>query len=295
MQPETYVAAANPAPSIDSPVQVLFCGASQTRPNHLLGPKVVDYYLLHLIEEGQGTFTNEWTSYSLSAGDGFLIHPEQLISYGSHSENPWRYRWIAFTGIGASSIVAEAGFDLHHPVIHACNVEKFSQHFINVLAAFQQRQGHAHLLSLGHLYMLLAEAEDTLKETAIPLESESGLQYIVKQMIQTMTSQYAYPVSIEEMSKSMGYNRAYLSRIFKKQIGVSPVTYLLRLRMDKARLLLRERPDLSTQQIAASVGMPDALYFSRQFSRLHGRPPSSYRKMTAGDLNGSALIQDSEH
>ncbi|MNT37533.1 Arabinose operon regulatory protein [compost metagenome] len=101
-----------------------------------------------------------------------------------------------------------------------------------------------------------------------------------------MASQYAYPVSIEQMSASMGYNRAYLSRIFKQQIGVSPVTYLLKLRMDKARELLRDRPELSIEQVAASVGLPDALYFSRQFSRLQGRSPSSYRKsVTESDVS----------
>ena len=81
-------------------------------------------------------------------------------------------------------------------------------------------------------------------------------------MIQYMSTQYAYPVSIEQMSESLGYNRAYLSRIFKQETGLTPVTYLLKLRIDKSRQLLRERPDLSIEQVSASVGMPDALYFS---------------------------------
>ncbi|MNP73242.1 HTH-type transcriptional activator RhaS [compost metagenome] len=84
------------------------------------------------------------------------------------------------------------------------------------------------------------------------------------------------------MCSSLGYNRAYLSRIFKKETGLTPVTYLLKLRIDKSRQLLRERPELSIEQIAASVGLADALYFSRQFRRFHGESPSAYRKNASG-------------
>jgi AraC-like DNA-binding protein len=97
-------------------------------------------------------------------------------------------------------------------------------------------------------------------------------------MIQYMSTQYAHPVSIEQMSASLGYNRAYLSRIFKQETGLSPVTYLLKLRIDKSRQLLRERPDLSIEQVSASVGLPDALYFSKQFKRFHGEAPTLYRE-----------------
>ncbi|MOA13682.1 HTH-type transcriptional regulator CdhR [compost metagenome] len=128
----------------------------------------------------------------------------------------------------------------------------------------------------------MAEAEEALiHESALPA-GESGIQRIVKQMIHYMSSQYAHPVSIEQMCSSLGYNRAYLSRIFKKETGTTPVTYLLKLRIDKSRQLLRERPELSIEQIASSVGLTDALYFSRQFRRFHGESPSQYRKNAAG-------------
>jgi AraC-like DNA-binding protein len=93
-------------------------------------------------------------------------------------------------------------------------------------------------------------------------------------MIHYMSSQYAHPVSIEQMCGSLGYNRAYLSRVFKQETGLSPVTYLLKLRIEKSSQLLRERPELSVEQVAASVGLTDALYFSRQFKRFCGQSPS---------------------
>ena len=65
---------------------------------------------------------------------------------------------------------------------------------------------------------------------------------------------------------------------------MTPITYLLKLRIDQSKR--RERPDLSIEQVSASVGLTDPLYFSRQFKRLVGRSPTRYRKDI---LSSSAL------
>lgn len=282
MQQETYSAAANPEVPENNDLHIMFAGESQTRPDHRVGPKVYDYYLLHFVEEGTGTFQTEFGVYHLHSGDGFLIHPDQLVSYASDPLTPWRYRWIAFAGEQASELLERAGLTPKQPVIHAPEDTRIPLLLQEVLKAFRSKKSSSHLFSLGCLYLVISEAEEShIKESTLP-SGESPVQKIVKQMIHYISSQYAHHVSIEEMCRSLGYNRAYLSRIFKKETGLTPVTYLLKLRIDKSRQLLRERPELSIEQIAASVGLNDALYFSRQFRRFHGQSPSEYRRSTSG-------------
>ena len=79
------------------------------------------------------------------------------------------------------------------------------------------------------------------------------------------------------MAQHLGYTRAYLSRIFKQHTSVSPATFLLKFRVDKARLLMRERSELTLEQIASSAGFHDPLYFSKQFRRFYEMSPSNYR------------------
>ncbi|WP_440111863.1 AraC family ligand binding domain-containing protein [Paenibacillus sp. QZ-Y1] len=272
----SYSVASNPVYYEKGALHVLFAGASQTLPGHALGPKLFDYYLLHYVEKGAGTFRTELHTYELSAGDCFLIHPGQLVSYQSHSRNPWQYRWMAFTGSQAAQHTEKAGFRPEKSVFHAG--PSISDWLSVMQNAFAERKESSHFTSLGTLYMILAEAQNHLSQGATLIPGESSIRRTVKQMIQYMSTQYAYPVSIEQMSASLGYNRAYLSRIFKQETGLSPVTYLLKLRIDKSRQLLRERPDLSIEQVSASVGLPDALYFSKQFKRFHGEAPSLYRE-----------------
>ncbi|MNO53265.1 HTH-type transcriptional activator Btr [compost metagenome] len=280
--PETYSAAANPEVFEASDLHVLFAGESQTMADHRLGPKVYDYFLLHCVEQGRGSFRTEFAHYELGQHDCFLIQPDQLVSYASDDRQPWRYRWIAFTGERASELITHAGFTPQLPVFRSGQDSKIPELLEAVLQSFRSKKPSSHLSSLGCLHLIMAEAEEALiHESALPA-GESGIQRIVKQMIHYMSSQYAHPVSIEQMCSSLGYNRAYLSRIFKKETGTTPVTYLLKLRIDKSRQLLRERPELSIEQIASSVGLTDALYFSRQFRRFHGESPSQYRKNAAG-------------
>lgn len=274
----SYSVASNPVTYENGSLHVLFAGESQTKPSHALGPKIYDYYLLHYVESGKGTYKTEQRTYHLKKGDLFLIHPSQLVSYKSDDTDPWRYRWIAFTGTEADEQVRHTGFTLDLPVSSAGEQEQFSTLLGLMQQAFYDKKENAHLTALGCLYFVFALAKERLLlESALPL-TNAKVGGTVKQMIQYMSTQYAHPISIEQMCTTLGYNRAYLSRIFKKETGLSPVTYLLKLRIDKSRQLLRERPELSVEQVSASVGLPDALYFSRQFKRFYKQSPTAYRK-----------------
>jgi AraC-like DNA-binding protein len=277
----TYSVGSNPVYYDKQNLHVLFAGESQTLPVHQAGPKIYDYYLLHFIESGFGHFTTEHRKYALGPGDCFLIHPGQLVSYVSDQEQPWRYRWAAFTGADADELVLQAGFSPQQPVLTTEEGTVIPGAVAGMMQSFYANKESAHLTSLGYLYLIIGEAAERHLSSSRLAGAESQVKRTVKQMIHYMASQYAHPVSIEQMCGSLGYNRAYLSRIFKQETGLSPVTYLLKLRIEKSRQLLRERPELSVEQVAASVGLTDALYFSRQFKRFCSQSPTSYRLATA--------------
>lgn len=281
----TYSVGSNPVYYDKQNLHVLFAGESQTLPIHQAGPKIYDYYLLHFIESGSGVFRTEHHTYELGAGDCFLIHPGQLVSYISDKEQPWRYRWAAFTGSEAESLVLQTGFTPQKTVLSTPKDSIITVALSGIMRAFNANKESAHLTSLGYLYLIVGEAADLLSTFSRLPGAESQVKRTVKQMIHYMASQYAHPVSIEQMCDSLGYNRAYLSRVFKQETGLSPVTYLLKLRIEKSRQLLRERPELSVEQVAASVGLTDALYFSRQFKRFCAQSPTSYRITTARPMD----------
>ncbi|TYP70312.1 AraC family transcriptional regulator [Paenibacillus methanolicus] len=279
-RPFSYTVVSNPVPNSHGDLYVLFSGESQTKPAHRIGPKVYDYFLMHHVLSGSGTFTAGGETYPLGAGHTFLIRPEQLISYASDERDPWRYRWIAFEGRHAAELLAVTGLTGASPVAHAREASRrIAVLFRSIERTFRSGGGVAHLRAAGYLQLLLAElgAADGEGGRAPDRQGGDG-EALISQVIRYLSTQYAEPVSIEMMADTLGYNRAYLSRLFKQRTGMTPVTFLLKLRIDKARQLLRERPELTIEQIASSVGIQDALYFSKQFKRFYDMSPSAYRE-----------------
>ena len=70
----------------------------------------------------------------------------------------------------------------------------------------------------------------------------------------------------------------YISRLFKNEVGDTPINYLISLRMKEAEQLLLAQPDASVQDIAKSVGYEDAYHFSKVFKKHFGISPSNFRK-----------------
>lgn len=106
----------------------------------------------------------------------------------------------------------------------------------------------------------------------VPIEENKQVQDAVDWLLLN----YAKPVSIGKLARALGYHRTHLSKMFKLQTGTSPMQFLLQIRMEQARLLLCT--PLSIKQIAYSTGFSDPLYFSRQFKKSFGQPPSTYRR-----------------
>ncbi|MCQ6558834.1 AraC family transcriptional regulator [Paenibacillus mendelii] len=276
-RPFTYSVVSNPTPHQHGDLYVLFSGESQTRPRHRIGPKVVDFYLMHHVLSGRGVFTVADNQYELHEGQTFLIRPEQLISYAAHETDPWQYRWIAFEGRQAAEL-ARPFLDRDQPVVDTGSNPRIGVLYRNIERSFRLGGEAAHLRSVGYLHLLFAEFSSVLQEPSAGTVRPGGDEELFQQVIRYLSTQYAEPVSIERMADMLGYNRAYLSRLFKRRTGMTPITFLLKLRVDKARLLLRERQELTVEQIAASAGFQDPLYFSKQFKRFYGQSPSAYRE-----------------
>jgi transcriptional regulator GlxA family with amidase domain len=78
----------------------------------------------------------------------------------------------------------------------------------------------------------------------------------------------------------MRLSTRHLSRLFNREIGITPATWVEEVRISAARRLL-ERGHESPKQIAAHCGFGDADTFRRAFARNVGVTPAEYRKQFA--------------
>lgn len=93
-----------------------------------------------------------------------------------------------------------------------------------------------------------------------------------------ISEHYAKPITSEHLCKQLGIGRSKLFKLSQELYGCGISTQLRKLRMEKARTLLLDRPDLSITQIASECGYGDYNYFISVFSRTYGKSPNVLRK-----------------
>ncbi len=90
-------------------------------------------------------------------------------------------------------------------------------------------------------------------------------------------------LSLSFTAKHLYINPSYLSRMFKKEIGISFVEYITKIRMEKAIELLR-KGELKVFEIADCIGISDSNYFSTCFKKYFGVSVSEYKKYINNNL-----------
>ena len=87
----------------------------------------------------------------------------------------------------------------------------------------------------------------------------------------------AEKLSLTAVAKAAHMNAAYFCRVFKKTTGVGFSEYLSRLRIERAKWLLRDR-SLRISEAAFAVGFGSMAQFNRAFKKLVGQSPSTFRE-----------------
>ncbi|SHJ52538.1 two-component system, response regulator YesN [Geosporobacter subterraneus DSM 17957] len=118
---------------------------------------------------------------------------------------------------------------------------------------------------------LLEKIYDTVfreNETNLNRELEIILHYIEKNFHKGIT--------LEDVAKHVGLSPFYLSKLFKKQVGINFIEYVTKKKIDKAKDLLVQT-NLPVINIALELGFHEPNYFSKVFKKVEGITPSQYR------------------
>ena len=95
-----------------------------------------------------------------------------------------------------------------------------------------------------------------------------------------MEENFADPnLSAASLAERFGVSASYLSRAFKRQTGDTPIDYLHKCRLNRAKALLRDTT-ASVKDIAQAVGYPDSGALLRQMRKYEGVTPGQYRAST---------------
>ena len=121
------------------------------------------------------------------------------------------------------------------------------------------------LLELLFLYMFKSIQDNSISDYDI-----------VEKTIRYVQDNYMNHLSVAEIASVSHISPSYLSRVMKKQMGMSPMKYVNTIRIEVSKRLLKER--IPIDKISTLVGIEDPKYFSKVFKSFTGISPSDYRR-----------------
>ena len=107
--------------------------------------------------------------------------------------------------------------------------------------------------------------------------SDTGVNFTkISKALQYIETNYANDISVKDIADTVGMSPDYMSKQFKKLVGVGPAEYCRNFRMAKAMELLKTS-ELTVAEVAEQLGFCDTSVFSRQFKQVLGVSHTSFR------------------
>lgn len=109
---------------------------------------------------------------------------------------------------------------------------------------------------------------------------------LLSEILAFMNKHIAEPITIEEICHEFFISRSSLQALFKTHLNSSPKNYLLNIKLQKSKELIRQN-QYTISEIAYMLGFSSIHYFSRLFKKYFNTTPSAYARKIAENQNSS--------
>jgi len=251
-----------------------------------------DYFELVVVYKGEGQHLIDGITFPLYPNEVFLIFPGQQHSYVNHTH-------LSLLTFMFNMSILEPYMEMFNRIegfrkVFAAKPSLKTLHFVDEMTTSQldnlvfritdeqmnMRPGFPAMLTILQLEALMLIARQCFD---ISNEEAMGSSKLAP-AISHMEKNFQQKLTLKDLAQLVGMSIPNFCRLFRSRLNVSPIQYLLNLRIKKAKSRLAYS-SLSIAEIAAQTGFNDANYFSRQFVRLVGVPPHVYRTRDHGLLH----------
>lgn len=268
----------------------VFTGENQPRllyvsridPAKSIYPRVMhshkDFVELILVRSGMSRYFIGDRQQYIRAGDLIVYNSGVLHDEAKWSEHKVSIYCLAIEGLALPGLRKNALIADNAPPVYSCEaclpvLERLCEMMFDALrAGTSQAENFAQLLMEAFLVKILPVLTGTEQEEGTEEERILGAR-----IRNYLDEHYMDAIDLSEVAKTLRMSMHYMSHVFKRTFGYSPMNYLLRRRIGEAQTLLIST-DLSITEIGERVGYETTSYFSSQFTKQVGMSPKKYRK-----------------
>lgn len=231
------------------------------------------------ILSGKSIFNIDYKQYEVKEGDLIIINPNQIHNgFVVEPENPSLEFFIGFTDFKYENMEYNTLFKNECPVITtSASTRKYFQNLIEAILHENDgnKEGKYFMLKTYLTQLILLTIREKNQEINV---NETAKSKVSKEISEYFHNHFSEKISLEQIAKNMYLSPFYISKIFKEEIGDTPINYLIKIRLEHAKELLLSHPNLSVKEISAIVGYDDAYYFSKIFKKYYEYSPAEFKK-----------------
>ncbi len=246
-------------------------GFSHNLPNYSAGYDRREYYILHYIIDGCGTYTINNSTYHLSAGDGFIVIPNTTVIYRADIKNPWTVYWVGFYGNKTEYYLSRINVKISNPIFHFSDIGLLVQCMEKLYSEIQSRNISFELI-LGYFYQTIGTIQ---KNTSKELNLYQPMYYY-QSVLTFIEHNLRRPIKVQDLADSLMLSPSHIYRIIKKESGLTPHELIEKMKIEKACELL-STTNISIQEIALLLGYEYVSHFFMVFKKKMKITPGEYR------------------
>ena len=234
-------------------------------------PEEISYNKLYYILEGTFHIEINGETFEGQPGQMFFLPCNSKQCYHAYGNCNARKMWIHFTAPCGEKDLFET-VDVR-PFITVEDPEKVQEIFRTIFRCS----------TLGTVSNILELKSAILRLLAYYMEGSNILFPDLKlddrfeRVIRYIDEHLAEEIRLDDLAQQMYLNSNYFIKFFKRNSGMSPIEYVVKTRVYRAKQYLQDT-DMSIKDIAAKCGFTSVYYFDRVFKRYMGFTPSEYRR-----------------
>ena len=226
-----------------------------------------DYYLMYLLSGRLKVYFPDGVR-TAEAGDFIIFPPEYKYRYSSSGSVTLSYYFVHFTGSDVERILEKCSL-LPLPCLwHAGSSDEAVTGFSSLFEAYAQSDELRDLSLFSSLLRVILALSKSVRSKNGERPLSRSMTYII--------SKYTEDISVPYLAEMEGLSVSRYNTLFREINGISPIKYIISLRMNHAATLLATT-NLAINEIGAAVGYQDNHFFSKLFKKYVGVAPQAYR------------------
>lgn len=211
---------------------------------------------------GEVFVQGEWKR--VQAGDIYILRQSEEQHYRSDAASPMKKLWVNYEAEYISSMLDAYGIESG-----IYRSEGAKRYFETVYEA--TKRGNTDT----YVYYTISECiHGIIHSVAAEMMKSSGADAC--RIREALNAAVYEKLTLDELAITLHISKSNIIRVFKKQYGMTPYEYLIQLKIDTAKLLLRNT-HMTVGEIAERVKISDQHYFSSLFLDRVGVRPKDYR------------------